>query len=38
MQEVKELLGHNDIRTTMNIYVHNRDSELLQKVRKLDEL
>lgn len=38
MQEVKELLGHNDIRTTMNIYAHNRDSELLRKVRKLDEL
>lgn len=37
-QQVKELLGHQDIRTTMNVYSHNNQNELLQKVKVLDEL
>ncbi len=37
-QQVKELLGHQDIRTTMNVYSHNDQQELLQKVKVLDEL
>lgn len=38
MEEIRQLMGHNDIRTTMNIYVHNRDETLLRKVRKLDKM
>lgn len=38
MQEVKELLGHNDIRTTMNIYVHNNEETMLKRIRKLDKI
>ncbi len=37
-QQVKELLGHQDIRTTMNVYSHNDQKELLEKVKVLDEL
>lgn len=37
-QQVKELLGHQDIRTTMNVYSHYDQKELLEKVKVLDEL
>ena len=37
-QQVKELLGHQDIRTTINVYSHNNQQELLEKVKVLDEL
>ena len=38
MEEIRQLMGHNDIRTTMNIYVHNKDEALLKKIRKLDKM
>lgn len=38
MSEVKELLGHEDIRTTMNVYVHNYRKDLVERVKVLDLL
>lgn len=38
MSEVKELLGHEDIRTTMNVYVHNYRKDLVERVKVLDAL
>jgi integrase len=38
MNEVKELLGHSDIGTTMNIYIHSSRKELKQAVQHLNAI
>lgn len=37
-KEIKELLGHSDISTTMNVYTHADRRRLTRLVRKLDEI
>ncbi len=38
MNEVKELLGHSDIGTTMNIYIHSNREELKKAVQCLNNI
>ncbi len=38
IHEVKELLGHSDIGTTMNIYIHSTRSELKNTVQRLNDI
>jgi len=38
MKSVQELLGHKDISTTMNIYVHTNEQQKKRVVSKIDNL
>lgn len=38
MKSVQELLGHKDISTTMNIYVHTNEQQKKRVVSKIDDL